>query len=134
MTREPKEAIAKAPEARVKRKPVGHRNRLSVEGKDPAYEYRIIKADSDRLREFQDAGWEVDTLTKSNTGRVAQPSTLGSAAEVPLGLGTQGIVVRIRKDWYEEDQKEKQVIVDEQEGAARKSAGADYGKFESKFG
>lgn len=132
--RETKEAIAKVPETRVKRKPVGHRDRLTVEGKDPAYEYRFIKSDPARLRKFLDAGYEVDTTAVVDTGRVGLPSAIGSAPEVALGQGVQGILVRIRKDWYKEDQTEKQKAVDEQEGIARKSANADYGKFESKFG
>ena len=38
-----KEAIAKAPERRVRRTLIGQRNVLTVTGKEPGYHYRIVK-------------------------------------------------------------------------------------------
>ena len=51
-----KEAIAKAPRGRTQRIPVGTRQVLTVSGKDPGYEYRIINDSGDRVQEFMDAG------------------------------------------------------------------------------
>ena len=54
-----KEAIAKAPSGRPQRTPIGTRNVLSVAGKEPGYEYRIINDTGDRVQEFIDAGYEL---------------------------------------------------------------------------
>lgn len=128
-----KEAIAKAPERRVRRTPVGQRNVLTVTGKEPGYEYRIVNDTGDRVADFVDQGWEVVEAKDVRVGdkRINKPSELGSAATVSVGQGTNAVVMRIREDWYKEDQAAKQAYVNKTEEAMREKAlDGTYGKLE----
>jgi len=128
-----KEAIAKAPSGRPQRVPVGTRNVLTVAGKDPNYEYRIINDTGDRVQEFVDAGYELvsDDSVKVGDKRVNKASSEGSIAQLSVGQGQKAIVVRIKKEWYQEDQKKKQDKVDLQENATKsKALDGTYGKLD----
>ncbi len=128
-----KEAIAKAPVSRVKRTPVGTRNVLSVAGKDPNYVYRIINDSGDRVSEFMEAGYELvaNDSVKVGDKRVNKASAEGSISQVSVGQGQKAIVVRIKKEWYEEDQAAKQVQVDLLEASTKaKALDGTYGKLE----
>ena len=87
------------------------RNKLTVRGKEPGYHYHIIKADEPgRLDELLERGYEVVTHKISiGDARVDNSNPEGSAQTVELGgpiTGhVKGIVVRIKQDWYDEDQK-----------------------------
>ncbi len=37
----------------------GTRNVLTVSGKDPGFEYRVVNDDGDRVSQFEDMGYEV---------------------------------------------------------------------------
>lgn len=110
----------------------GTRQILSVQGKEPGYEYRIVNDEGDRVALMQEAGYEVVTDTSVRIGdrRIANPTQEGTPAKVSVGGGLQGYLMRIKKEWYDEDQAEKQKQVDESEIAmkaeARKSS--DYGE------
>lgn len=134
MANQPKEAIAKAPEKRVRRTPVGQRNILSVSGKDPDYHYRFVNDTGDRIQsEFLDNGWEVCKAEDHRIGdkRLGAASSVDSAARASVGKGEQAILLKIRKDWYEEDQAAKQGYVNKTEEALRGEAlDGTYGKFE----
>ncbi len=68
--------------ARPKRIAVGLRPKLSVDGKDPNYEYRIVNDTPGRIAMFQQSGWELCTNDEVNTGnfRADQAAELGSLA------------------------------------------------------
>jgi hypothetical protein len=128
-----KEAIAKAPERRVRRTPIGKRNVLTVTGKEAGYEYRVVNDTSDRVQDFLDNGWEVVSKDNVRVGdkRLNQSSEMGSAAEVNVGQGMKAVVMRIRQDWYEDDQAAKQAEVSRTEEATRSEAlNGTYGKLE----
>jgi len=128
-----KEAIAKAPESRVKRTPIGTRNVLTVAGKDPNYVYRIINDSGDRVQEFMEAGYELvkDDSVKVGDKKVNKASSEGSLSQVSVGQGQKAFVVRIKKEWYEEDQAAKQLRVDELENSTKaKALDGTYGKLE----
>lgn len=128
-----KEAIAKAPVARPKRTPVGTRNVLKVDGKDPNYVYRIINDSGDRIQVFLDAGYELVEKEDVRVGdkRVNNPSSVDSVARLSVGQGQQGVVVRIKREFYEEDQAAKQDHVNNIEASTRKKAlDGTYGKLE----
>lgn len=128
-----KEAIAKAPAGRVRRSPVGQRNVLTVAGKEAGYEYRFVNDSGDRVQEFLDNGWEI---VKSNSVRVGDKrlgntSTEGTPAKASVGGGMHAYVLRIREDWYKEDQAAKQAQVNATEAATREEAlDGTYGKLE----
>jgi len=127
-----KEAIVSSPSGRVRRTPVGVRNVLTVAGKDPAYEYRILNDTGDRVQQFLDAGYEIVKASDVRVGdkRVNKASAEGSVAQVSVGGGMKGMVVRIKREWYNEDQDAKIRNVAETEAATKQTAikGSDYGE------
>ncbi len=128
-----KEAIAKAPRGRTQRVPVGTRKVLTVAGKDPDYEYRIINDSGDRVQEFLDAGYELVERDSVRVGdkRVGSASAEGTKAQLSVGQGMKGFVVRIKKEWYQEDQARKQAHVNELESATKaKALDGTYGKLD----
>jgi hypothetical protein len=128
-----KEAIAKAPERRVRRTPIGQRNPLSVVGKEPGYEYRIVNDVGDRVTEFVENGWEIVPAKEVKIGdkRLDSGSAEGSAAQASVGQGTKAILLRIREDWYKEDQAAKQAYVNKTEEAMKdKALDGTYGKLD----
>ena len=128
-----KEAIAKAPSGRPQRTPIGTRNVLTVAGKDPNYVYRIINDSADRVAEFMEAGYELvaNESVKVGDKRVNKSSAEGSVSQLSVGQGQKAYVVRIKKELYDEDQRLKQVRVNELEAATRnKALDGTYGKLE----
>lgn len=128
-----KEAIAKAPSGRPQRVPVGTRNVLKVQGKDPAYEYRFINDSGDRVAEFLDAGYVIESADAVRVGdkRTGKATPEGSLAQYSVGQGQKALLVKIKKEWYDEDQAKKQQRVAEQERATKdKALDGTYGKLE----
>lgn len=128
-----KESIAKSPSGRVRRTPVGVRNVLTVGGKDPNFEYRIVNDTGDRVEQFKSAGYEVVSAKDVTVGdrRVSAASAEGSAASVSVGGGEKAIVMRIKREWYEEDQQRKQDQVAQTEASTKADAlKGTYGTFE----
>ena len=63
--------------------------------------------------------------------RVNKSSAEGSVSQLSVGQGQKAYVVRIKKEWYDEDQRLKQVRVNELEAATRnKALDGTYGKLE----
>ncbi len=124
MNQENKELISKAPSGRVKRTPVSGRNRLTVQGKDPNYVYRIVNDEEGRIARFQEGGYELleDEAVKVGDKRANQTSSEGTVKQLSVGGGKKAYVMRIRRDWYEEDQKAKQAQVDALEATTKKKA------------
>lgn len=128
-----KDTIAKPPSGRVTRTPIGRRNLLNVRNKDPEYQYRIVNDKEDRIQTFQEAGWELVTDGDVTVGdkRVTKASAEGTPKKVSVGQGMQAYVMRIRKDWFEEDQARKAAYVNEIESAMKaKALDGTYGKLE----
>jgi hypothetical protein len=114
MTTEQKTVAPK--KERVKRTPInGARNVLNVRGKDPAYSYRIVNDVDTRVNDFLERGYEVVTDQGVTVGdkRVAIPSQSGSVVEMSVGQGQKAVLMRIKKEWYDEDQAAKQQSVDQ---------------------
>jgi hypothetical protein len=128
-----KEAIAKAPRGRTQRTPVGTRKVLTVAGKEPGYAYRVINDSGDRVQEFLDAGYELVEQDSVRVGdkRVNTATAEGSKAQISVGQGQKAFVVRIKQEWYDEDQAKKQAHVNELENATKaKALDGTYGKLE----
>lgn len=119
-----KESIAKAPAGRVKRTPVGRRNVLNVSGKDPDFVYRFVNDEGGRIDEFLAAGYEfVEKETvKIGDARIGNPSAEGTNAQAHVGGGKKAFLMRIKKEWYKEDQEAKQAHVDQTEAATKEKA------------
>jgi hypothetical protein len=105
-------ALAKKPEKkRPKRVPIGRRGRLTVDKKntDPAYKYRWVNQTDDRLTMYEEAGWEyVKEKVKVGDGkRPEEAKQIGSAVKKPVGRDVVAYLMRIKKEWYQEDQDAK---------------------------
>lgn len=123
-----KETIAKSPSGRTKRVPIGQRNVLTVQGKDPNYEYRIVNDTGDRVAAFEDAGYVIEEASKVRVGdkRVERVGAEGSKAQVSVGKGDKAFVMKIPRDLYLEDQEAKLAHVRQIEETIKKPSG-DYG-------
>lgn len=112
----------------------GSRNVLTVEGQDPNYNYRVVNDVGDRVAQLQDLGYEIVTDKNIKVGdrRVAIPTAEGSPVKVSVGQGTQAYVMRIKKEYREEDRKAKEDNINQLEANMKSEARqfADYGKFE----
>jgi hypothetical protein len=93
---------------RPERIPVHERSVISFKGKDNGYEYRLVNDKEDRVSIFKDAGYEV---VRSDLGigddKAGEGTSLGSIVTKSVGRGIKGVLLRIPKDLYEEDQRKK---------------------------
>lgn len=109
---------------RVRRAPInGTRNKLTLKGEiDPNYVYRHVLEDGtgERVFEMKERGYEPVESKGVSVGdkRVADPSALGSVVTTPSGTNKL-ILMRIKKEFYEEDQALKQAEVDRMEGSIK---------------
>ena len=128
-------AIEIKEDKRPKRIPIGRRDRLVVDprDKDPNYVYRMVNDEEGRIRMFEDAGYEI-VRKKINMGenRIEDASQMGSAATKPVGRNQTGVLMRIKKEWYEEDQKAKTAKIRESMKEIQKEPEkpGQYGKIE----
>lgn len=110
----------------------GVRNILTVKGKDPNFHYRIVNDEGDRIQEFEAIGYELvrDSTVKVGDRRISNPTQDGSPVEVSLGGGNKGFLMRIPKEYAEEDAKAKMAYLDKLEAGMKREArdSADYGK------
>lgn len=104
---------------RIRRKALSKSDRLSVKDQDPNYRYRVVNVDGNRVEEFIERGYEI-VHTKIGDGRVDAATPLGS--QFTVGPTLKAVVMRQRKDWYEEDQAIKQADIDEKENAMNADA------------
>ena len=98
---------------RPRRTPLdGARDILTVENKDPNYVYRWTLDTPGRIEWRKERGYEI--VTEDHP--VGQPtvdkgSLLGSAVTRYAGNGQRLVLMRIPKEWYDEDQESKQASV-----------------------
>lgn len=117
---------------RPKRVSIGSRDVLTVTGKEAGYQYRIVNDTGDRIQKFLNAGYELVSSKDVQIGdsRVDNPSAEGSKAQVSVdkATGQKAFVMRIKDEWYTEDQKAKQDYVQAIEDAIKQPSGPlDYG-------
>lgn len=126
-------SIAKAPSGRTRRNPLTNRGKLSVARKDPNFEYRFVNDDGDNVQDKIDNGWEPVEKSETQVGdkRVESSNSEGSIVRVSVGQGKKAVLMKIPKDWYDEDQAIKQEAVDATENATKQEAlSGTYGKVE----
>jgi hypothetical protein len=127
--------------ARKTRTPVNGRNILTVTGKEPGYVYRVVNMTGDRVQQFLDAGYEVVNANDIRVGdrRVDAATPEGSMAQVVVNKseGQKAVVMRIKDEWYKEDQVLKQQEVARLEQSITETLSgktdknpADYGKLQ----
>ena len=123
---------------RVKRTPVGQRNVLTVSGKEEGFVYRIVNDTADRVQQFLDAGYELVDASTVRVGdkRVNASSPEGTKAQVSVGQGDKAFVMRIKDEYYKEDQAAKAAEINRLEQTMKQTASgaADYGALDIKRG
>ena len=109
--------------ARQTRAPVTERQILSVKGKEPGYVYRIVNDVGDRIAELQDRGYELVEASAVRDGdkRVNNAKAEGTHAQVSVGGGVKGYVMRQKQEWYDEDQLAKQSRVNQLEDTIKQT-------------
>ena len=119
---------------RVTRKPLFQRGPQSIGGeKDPNYHYRFVNDTGSRIDLFKQAGYEFvdDAELTVGDSRVSDPSALGSGKRVISKDGTTSYLMKIKKEYFEEDQAAKAANIDEQEEAMTADASQGmYGKLD----
>jgi hypothetical protein len=118
--REETELNKKSRANRPARKKLTRGNVLTFGDKDPDYVYRVFNDEDGRIKAAQEAWWEIvesgDQLGDQASGR---PSKMGSQVRKNVGGGVDGVLMRIPKDLYEQDQAEKQAEINKQEDAIK---------------
>ena len=121
---------------RPKRTPLANRSVLGIKGKEPGYVYRIVNDTGDRVASFQEQGYEIVTDSSITIGdrRVGRASQDGSPVQVSVGQGIDGFLMRIKDEYYKEDQAYKEQQLRELEQSMKKDATStsDYGKLDIK--
>lgn len=110
---------------RATRKPLFQRGPQSINGeKDPNFQYRFVNDTGSRIDNYKQAGWELVTDESINVGdkRAKDGTELGSAKTVISDNGQVQYLMRIPKEWYDEDQKAKRDLNAEQERAINPDA------------
>lgn len=135
MTIEKNRPEDKRPEkARVKRVPMHEqkRDRLTVVGRDPKYHYRIVNDVDDRIERLKLGGYEIaeEKVGIGDDGIENNNISLGSGARMHVGKGVKAILMKIPKELYDADQKDKQREIDKNEAAIkRKASSGDDGTY-----
>lgn len=111
-------------QVRPKRTPINKRDILSVKGKEPGYIYRIVNDTGDRIATFEEAGYELVDASSVSIGdkRINKASPEGSKAQVSVGRGQKAFLMRIKEEWYKEDQAAKQTEVNRLEQTMKQTA------------
>lgn len=124
--------MSRVQEKRVARKSLFQRGPQSIAGdKDPNYVYRFVNDTGSRVANFQSAGYEFveDPSLVVGDSRVFDPSDVGSSKRVTSNDGTVSYLMRIKKEYYEEDQAAKAAQINETERAMKQEATqGTYGK------
>lgn len=113
----------------------GKRNVLTIQDaqKDPKFVYRFVNDTDSRIQNFEEIGYEIvrDSSIKVGDKRVDNPSAEGSPVVVSKG-STRSFLMRIKKEYYEEDQAAKAKAISETEAGMKAEAQSQgmYGKLE----
>ena len=96
---------------RPKRIPLGTRNVLTAPKRE-GYVRRFVNDTPGRIKQFEDAGYSVvrDNIEIGDP-KAGKGNKVGSAVSKPVGGGTKGVLMEIKKEWYQEDQKAKQDVI-----------------------
>jgi hypothetical protein len=120
MSNTAKEVKPAMPVRRERVRPSGPRDKLTVYGKDPNFVYRWVRNDEGRIQWFQERGYEVVTQDlEVGQKTVDSGSKLGSAVTKFGGGAVTLVLMRIPKEWYDEDQAAKEDAVASTEATMR---------------
>ncbi len=113
----------RTPERPKKRVPVGaNRNLMTLDNMDPAYQYRWVNDSPGRIMRFTQGGYE-HVVHDVNVGERRADSSSGVSSVVvkDVGKGTQAYLMRIKKEYYEEDKKAKAAALNSAEESMQRN-------------
>lgn len=98
---------------------------------DPNFEYRVVvdrNLSPGRIQKFIKAGY-VHVLSGEGMGddAVMKPKKIGAKVTIPVGNGETGYLMKIPKEYYREDQEDKERNLKETEKAFTKKGANEYG-------
>lgn len=93
----------------------GRRDILTVEGKNDDYVYRIVNDVPGRVASMKERGYELCDGEEKFSSTLDDSDTVGSVKSKHVGDGMKAVLMRIPKDWHEEDQTAKQEYVNRME-------------------
>lgn len=97
------------PKNRPNRTPIHMRNVMTVKSQDANKVLRWVNDTDDRVQAFKDAGYTVvQRATQVGDNRADTAKQLGSAVERPVGGGGRAVLMEIDKDFYQQDQADKE--------------------------
>jgi hypothetical protein len=95
------------------------KRKLDTMGKDDNFEYRVVNSDDSRyagrVEDLKARGYTVCTQEEMGESVGVEASSIGSVTSRPVGHGVKGILMKIPKKYYQEDQRQKQSEVDTSE-------------------
>lgn len=103
----------------------GFRDILTVDGKDPEYHYRWVLDESEvgrRVFTRQRAGYTFATVEDGlqiGQSSVYKSDNIGSCIRVPNDDGRWLYLMKIPKDWHEDDLKAQSIEIDEKEASIK---------------
>lgn len=109
-------------EARPRRKRLGQRNVLKYH-EIPGYRLRFVNDVEDRVEQMKELGYEpVQSHELLHDPDASEASQIGSIVSKSARGGMKGVLMKIKEEWYEENQADKQAEVDEREKSLLKEA------------
>jgi len=97
----------------------GNRDVLTARGKETGWVYRWVNDTNHRILTFKEGGFEHVDSTDIDIGSIGvdNPSIVGGIVSKEVGQGTTAYLMRIKQEFYDEDQKVKVSKVDATEEA-----------------
>ena len=117
----------------------GYRDILTVQGKDKDYSYRWVNDKNEeghRIMRFKQAGWEFVEATEVHVGQSAvyKSDNIGSIVRYSAGKGDYLYLMKIPKEWYDEDQAAKQERINDQEKSITRPRNPDNASDDGQYG
>lgn len=100
-------------EREQKRIPLGSQGPLYIakKYKNPNYKERVVNDKPGRVDAFQNAGWEMVCVIGENQivgdPHCGKAGKVGTPVRIHTGGGEYGYLMRIKREWYDEDQNVK---------------------------
>lgn len=92
---------------RPKRIPLGTRNLLTAPNR-AGFIRRFVNDEGERVKDYESAGY---TIVRENIrvgdAKAGKETKIGSAVNPSVGAGTKAVLMEIKEEFYNEDQKKK---------------------------
>lgn len=116
-----------AEKKRTQRVPLGQRDRLTAP-KKKGFRRRFVNDDGDRVQRYEAAGYNlVKDDIQVGDHKIGKDTQMGRVVRPSVGGGTKAVLMEIKEEFYQEDQKAKQdkVTADEQAMKQQLNSGRD---------